>query len=99
MLLPPLSSHRQLKLTFPQSTKSPPLYREIREWVDGLVEGAKAVVTGEVSLTLSSALHVQHAIIACLITGRYLPPCRISVIRSVTHPSKVREGQGWQLYV
>lgn len=80
---------RQLKLTFPQPTKLPPIHKDIREWVDGLVEGAKAVVEGQVPLSPNSALHVQHAIIACLITGRYLPPCRISVIRSVTHPFKV----------
>jgi hypothetical protein len=84
------NSHRQLKLSFSHPIKTPHQFKDIRAWVDGLVAGANLVLVGEIPLTPTSSLHLQSAIIACLITGRYLPPCRISIIRSLTHPFKVR---------
>ena len=82
--------------------KSAPPIRLIYEWVDGLREGARQVsnayeaqggvfdVQGGVLKT--SALQVQAAVIASLVTGRETPPCRLSVIKSVVHPSCVSMG-------
>jgi hypothetical protein len=40
-------------------------------------------------LSSKPSLQVQAAIIASLVTGRETPPCRLSIIKTVAHPSMV----------
>jgi hypothetical protein len=75
---------------FPEPVKAPPLYKALREWVDGLVVGALAIVQGFVYLNNESALHLQAAILASFVVGRFLPPCRVYILRTLIHPSRVR---------
>jgi hypothetical protein len=89
----PLTTYRQMGSLFPEPVKVPPLYMKLREWVDGLVVGALAIVQGFVYLNNDSALHLQAAIIACLVIGRFMPPCRVYILRTMVHPSKVSRGK------
>ena len=71
-----------------------PDWTDIHSWVDRLGEGAKAVVRIDRPGPLStlSAISVQAAIVAMLVTGRYTgAPCRLSTIKSVIHPSFVKK--------
>lgn len=67
-----------------------PLARDMWRWVDHLVEGALVDVdhamTSGIGFNIYTAEKVQRALIAALVTGRYIPPCRLSLIRSMNHP-------------
>lgn len=88
----PYTACRQMGSLFPEPTKAPPLYQELRKWVDGLVVGALAIVQGFVYLNNDSAFHLQAAIIASFVVGRFLPPCRVYILRTMVHPSRVSRG-------
>lgn len=67
-----------------------PLARDMWAWVDHLVDGALADVghamTSNIGFTVHTALKVQRALVAALVTGRYMPPCRIHLIKTMVHP-------------
>ena len=59
-------------------------------WVDSLVNAALNAVTNDMTnmngVTFMTAWKVQRALIAALVCGRYLPPCRIHLIKTLIHP-------------
>jgi hypothetical protein len=67
-----------------------PLARSMWAWVDHLVDGALVAVdhamTTNVGFTINTAWMVQRALIAALVTGRYIPPCRLHLIKTMVHP-------------
>ena len=69
--------------------KDAPKIYQIFKWVDGLAEGAVQVVQRN---DVRRAMQVQAAIIASLTTGREVPPTRLSLIKTLWHPSTVSEG-------
>jgi len=83
---------RQLSASLPKVKKSriPPL-PDLYAWVDGLVLGAELITRADISVmnsvTHKAAIQNQAAILAALTTGRYLPPIRLSVARTLVHPS------------
>jgi hypothetical protein len=73
-------------VAMPQKT-APPL-EKIWEWVDSLNEGAMQVVNG----MMPDCMQVQAAIVASMVTGREMPPCRLSILKTAIHPSAVVVG-------
>jgi hypothetical protein len=78
----------QLSNTIAMPVKVAPALRGMWEWVDKVAEGALLVVDGK----MPDVLQVQAAIIALLVTGRETPPCRLSILKTVVHPSQVEVG-------
>jgi hypothetical protein len=70
--------------------RSVPTARAMWAWVDHLVDGALVAVdhamTTSVGFTIHTAWKVQRALIASLVTGRYIPPCRLHLIKTMVHP-------------
>jgi hypothetical protein len=70
-----------------------PEWEDIHAWVDGLGEGAKAVIRMDLQygpLSTMTAISVQAAIVTMLVTGRHTgAPCRLSTIKSVIHPDYI----------
>ena len=69
--------------------KEAPRIHHIFKWVDGLAEGAVQVIHNN---DFRKVMQVQASIIASLITGREIPPTRLSLIKTLWHPSKVSVG-------
>jgi hypothetical protein len=69
--------------------KDAPHIQQIFSWVDGLAEGAVQVIQNNM---LSKGMQVQASIIASLTTGREVPPTRLSLIKTICHPSTVSVG-------
>jgi hypothetical protein len=69
--------------------KDAPQIHKIFRWVDGLAEGAALAIQ---SNDTSKAMQVQAAIMASLTTGREVPPIRLSLLRTLCHPSTVDYG-------
>lgn len=69
--------------------KDAPQIQEIFRWVDGLAEGAVQVIQHNM---LNKGMQVQASIIASLTTGREVPPTRLSLIKTLCHPSTVSAG-------
>ena len=60
------------------------------EWVEALCDEVLDQVDGELlrsdSISHSTALRVQQALLAALVTGCYCPPCRLHVLQTMIHP-------------
>ena len=77
----------------PSLARVVPLLSSLFQFVDGISEGAMLVMGGRNnSLTADDAFQVQHAIVSRLVTGRDMPPCRLSIVKTLLHPSMVSEG-------
>jgi hypothetical protein len=77
----------------PSLARVVPLLASLFQFVDGISEGAKLVMGGRnTPLTVDDAFQVQHAIVSRLVTGRDMPPCRLSIVKTLLHPSMVSEG-------
>jgi hypothetical protein len=82
----------QVSASMPSSVKENlPEASEVWEWVSGLAEKALTNVERDMeeldgTLSEPTAWQVERALIACLVTGRYCPPCRLSLIKSTLHP-------------
>lgn len=73
-----------------------PLKRQLPEapivfrWVDRLVNEALRHVEADMaesdSVSWRAAWSTQRALIAALVTGRYIPPCRLDLIKGWVHP-------------
>ena len=78
------------------ASMAPPMPKTMSEaqvmwrWVDSLVNAALIAVgcdmTNMNDLTFMTAWKVERALIAALVCGRYLPPCRIHLIKTLIHP-------------
>jgi len=59
-------------------------------WVEALCEGVLDQVDGELlrsdSISHATAMRVQEALVAALVTGCYCPPCRLYVLQTMIHP-------------
>lgn len=77
-------------------TKAPPLYEEVKGWVDSLVANASGVLrlTSD-QVSPDASLIVQAALVSGLVCGRWLPPCRASTIRTLVHPEMVSGARVW----
>lgn len=74
----------------PRVKKTPPRGL-VYPWVEGMVRGAMDVMNGVVPLTPTSADQIQAALIAQLVLGNEATsPLRLSIIRTLVHPSMVR---------
>lgn len=87
----------QLRSLFPQSIKeAPPLFQDVKRWVDTLIREALEVmeVPAHELPPLGSVDRkkvfdkIQDAIIACLGSGRFLPPMRAAIIHSLRDGDK-----------
>lgn len=81
----------QVHLTEPRTqTKSVPEAPVLWRWVDRLTTDALVGVENDIrsmgSLTLDTALRIQDAAVASLVTGRDIPPCRLDFIKHLVHP-------------
>ena len=80
----------------PPVTKVVPPLSSLFQFVDGLFEGAKLVMmrmrNNNTPMTVDDAFQIQYALIARLVTGRDMPPCRLSIVKTLLHPSMVSEG-------
>ena len=72
----------------PPEKVAPPLAL-VHSWVAGVVQGALDVMEGATPLTSSSALQIQAALVAMLVTGYQGSPLRLSIIKTLRHPSRV----------
>ena len=77
------SMPRQAKENLPDAAK-------VFAWVDGLVAGALQLVLrdrqSDQGFRWMTAWQVQCALIAMLVTGSHMPPCRLSLIKALRHP-------------
>ena len=59
-------------------------------WIRSMVQRAVAMVEkdkcGGGAMSYVTAAYVNKALVAALVTGAYMPPCRLGVIRSMWHP-------------
>jgi hypothetical protein len=90
---------RQLAASMPKEAKSDlPSLRDLYQWVDELVIGADNIFSADMArdncMTWKCALQTQSALIAAFTVGRFVPPVRISIIRSLLHPESVGVGIG-----
>jgi hypothetical protein len=82
----------QVAATMPKANKKTlPDPALVFAWVDGLIAGAFALIKRDQDvhncLTWLGAWQVQAAIVASLVTGSHMPPCRLAVIKSLLHPA------------
>jgi len=87
---------QQLSATMPKEPKSfVPSLKDLYFWVDDLAEGADVMTSADLKrfgcLTYDSAWQTQAAIIAALTVGRFQPPIRLSIARTLVHPSHLTE--------
>lgn len=63
---------------------------QVFSWIDTLVDMALQEVESDVlahgTITAKTAWSVQRALIAALVTGRYIPPCRLHWLKTLNHP-------------
>lgn len=83
---------RQVAVSAPtQVSDTLPAYSAVQCWVLYKVRRALDVIEEDMSaigsMTARCALMVQDALIASLVCGSFFPPIRLSVIKSLTHPS------------
>ena len=88
---------QQLSASMPKEPKSfVPSLKDLYLWVDDLAEGAELMTSADLErfgvLTYDSAWQNQAALIAALTVGRYQPPIRLSVARTLVHPAHLASG-------
>lgn len=76
-------------LPTPPVKEAPPLVL-VHAWVEGVVQGAVEIMEGATHLSSTSALQIQAALVAMMVTGYKGSPIRLSIIKSLIHPSRVR---------
>ncbi len=87
----------QLTAAMPKEPKSdiPPL-SDLYHWVDSLILGAELCCNNDLlnmkTLTWQSAWQNEVALIASLVVGRYLPPIRLEILRTLVHPDHITPG-------
>ncbi len=87
----------QLSAAMPKEPKTviPPL-SELYHWVDSLILGAEICCSNDLqsmkTLSWQSAWQNEVALIAALVVGRYLPPIRLEILRTLVHPDHVTPG-------
>jgi hypothetical protein len=89
---------KQMSASLPKARKTMiPSLNELFLWVDELVVGAEELTWADMrrmnSITHTAALQNQAAILAALTTGRYLPPIRLYIARTIIHPAFLTEGE------
>lgn len=82
----------QISATMPKEPKSfVPSLKDLYLWVDDLIEGAEEMTSADLNsigtLTAISAWQNQAALMAALTVGRFQPPIRLSIERTLLHPS------------
>lgn len=87
----------QLSASLPKEPKSiiPPL-DQLYLWVDELMLGAELCCEADKQhmghLSWQSAWQNEASIIAALVVGRFVPPIRLEILRTLIHPSSLEEG-------
>ena len=87
----------QLAASLPKEPKSiiPPL-DQLYFWVDELVLGAELCCQADLQqmncLTWQSAWQNEVSIITALVVGRFIPPIRLEILRTLVHPSTLTDG-------
>ena len=87
----------QLAAALPKEVKSliPPLDK-LYQWVDELVMGAEQCCNDDISamscLSWRAAWQNEVALIAALVVGRYIPPIRLEILRTLVHPASIING-------
>ena len=89
----------QISATMPKEPKSfVPSLKNLYLWVDDLIDGAKELTSADMdtmgTLTARSAWQNQAALLAALTVGRFQPPIRLSIERSLLHPSHATNSDG-----
>lgn len=90
---------RQLSSSLPRPAKGDlPSLRGLYKWVDELALGADEIYDQNLAelgcMTWNAAFQNQSALIVGLTVGRWVPPIRISILRSLLHPDSVGVGLG-----
>ena len=88
-----LGSQIAVALPPPPVKVAPPL-QLIHTWVEVLISEAEEVMHSSSPPTPKQALHIQAALVARFVTGHGIAPLRLSIIKSLLHPSMVREREG-----
>ena len=82
---------RQLSASLPKEPKSfVPSLDNLYRFADCLVMGADSLASADgrgLSLGWTAAFQNEVALVASLVIGRFCPPIRLAVIRSILHPS------------
>jgi hypothetical protein len=82
-----------LRSLAPPTKGALPDFNDIVEWAEGLGNEALSMYRYDMdmhdSITKPTAKLLQEAAIAMLVVGTDVPPCRISIIKSVKHPDYV----------
>ena len=89
----------QLRLAIPRRpmAEMPPA-NILFAWVEHLVQAARRLLAWDAGrlgggrIGPLTAWVIQIAIIAMLVCGSHVPPCRISAIKSLRHPNKITDG-------
>ena len=75
----------------------PPLLN-LFKWTDFLVEEANALYEDNLgegqSQGVEFAEKAHDALVACMVIGRYFPPLRLSIVRTLVHPSMANRRWG-----
>jgi hypothetical protein len=84
----------QVRRSLPPPVKGAlPDFDDIGEWAEGLGEEAMSMYRNDMdtrdSITKPTAQKLQEAAIAMLVIGTDVPPCRLSIIKSMKHPDYV----------
>lgn len=83
----------QVAVSMPRQPKSDaPDAVLVFRWVEGLMAAAKQMMAagmkaGQRPVSYAAAWQVQCAVIASLVTGSHVPPCRLSIIKTALHPA------------
>ena len=67
----------------PEATK---VWLWVRRLVDDALRSVDADILTYGNITYRTAVDVQRALIACFVTGMYIPPCRLSLLKTWVHP-------------
>jgi hypothetical protein len=81
----------QIASSMPAPTRATlPEVPAVFRWVDTLVDVALLHVDAEMSsmksLSGKTAWKVERALLASLVTGRFIPPCRLNLLKTMPHP-------------
>jgi hypothetical protein len=90
---------RQLSATLVREPKSNlPSLRACYKWVDELILGADTLYEQDLvrigTMSWAGAFQNQSALVAAFTVGRFVPPVRIAILRSLLHPDAVGVGSG-----
>lgn len=70
-----------------QCVTPPPHHpRWVHNMVDSTIEAVDINMASFGRMTAATAWRVQRALLAAMVTGSYIPPCRLYLLKSATHP-------------